>query len=110
MIVLDRVGCYQRSSSSKPSFTVHGYSSRFFLGSTYKLLYDIFGRTGSIGEVHFIVPDSSLFELVAIVGLVVETNDGCNSHFFEDWHVIFRCKIMNLNRKIGTPSESSGLS
>jgi hypothetical protein len=97
MIVLDGVCRDEGSRSAQASFTVNRKSSRFFLGDTHELCQDVLGRTGAVREVQIVVPDSPLLELVAVVGLIVETNDCRYSHLLEYRYVVFGREVGALN-------------
>jgi len=76
---------------------MHSYRSRLLLSNAHELIYDIFGRTCSVRKVQFIMSDPSLFELIAIIGLVVQANNCCYSHFFEDRHIVLGREVGTLN-------------
>jgi hypothetical protein len=40
--------------------------------------------------------DSSFFEALGVISLIVEPDDHCNSHFIEDWNVVLRCEVCTL--------------
>lgn len=103
MIVLDGVCCNEGARSTEASFAVNSKSSRFFLGDIHEVRHDVFGRTRPVREVQIVVPDSSLLELVAIVSLVIETNDSRYSHFLENGDVVLGCEVGTLNTKPCTP-------
>ena len=93
IVLLHGVDTYQSSCSPEPSFAVNCDCPLLFFTNAQELVHDGFGRACPVWKVKVMVRDSSFLELGCVVSLIIETNDGCDSHFFEDGDVVFGCKV-----------------
>lgn len=104
--MLDGIAPDQSSGPAQPCLAVDGQGFGLLLCEGEELLDDGFGGTGAVGEVEFVVVDACGEEGRFVVGLVVESDDGSNSKFFEDGDVVFGGEVGGLDRGKGTPCSS----
>ena len=79
IIVFHRIASNKSACSSESSFTVHSNGSFLVLCKIDEFMNNVHGRYGSISEIELLMFDSIFYEIVWIVGFVVQSDDSCHS-------------------------------
>ena len=106
MVVLNGITGNQSACPSQSRLAVHCHCTRLSLDYPQKFLDNFLRRTGAIGEIELIVPNSRIFELGRVVGLVVEPHHSSHAQFFEYRHIVLWRKKHVLNGRTITPESS----
>ena len=79
IVMLHRIAGNKSTSSSKSSFAVNSNGTFFSFSNIQKFMHNIHWRDRTISEIEFLMLDSILDKIIAVISLIVEPNNSRDS-------------------------------